>query len=134
MATKSPLSSVEYSTCFSVSIHKGYINKILLQLRHIQSIWIHKNRSKGEKLHVCYHIILHKSCTVPKGKHTWATDPSAIIYYYTTAAFFLSSPDIQLLDISQVLWCSSSSFGRIFAEHLACWREWKNILSQGFFW
>lgn len=46
MATKSPLSSVEYSTCFSVSIHKGYINKILLQLRHIQSIWIHKNRHR----------------------------------------------------------------------------------------
>lgn len=66
-----------------------------------------------------------KTCAAPEGKCMWVTAPSAALYHPSKATFFLSSPDIQLLDISQLILCSSSSFGRIFAEHLACQREWK---------
>jgi len=125
---KSALSSVAYSTCFQFQ----YIKFILIKHSSRET----QTRSKGEELHACYHVILHKiSCAAPEGKCKWVTAPSTALYCYPgKATLFLSSPDIELLDISQILLCSSSSFGRIFADFLLCQREWKNILSQDFFW
>lgn len=115
----------------SVLIHKVYTKETLLQLNHLRS-FDRQTRSKDKELCVCCHVILHKDLWCTKGKvHVcYSIHIYFLLPYYSHSFSFFS----KWFDISQILLCTSHLFGWIFAEHLTCQREWKNILSQVFFW